>query len=274
MPRCDLLVWILVTKLAPSYYVKLDRLLVQTGRYRELCSWRKDFKKEWRNLETRQITFPINDAYKPRTDKWTCTCPAFVTSRFLICKHLIQDVERVPPVFFLEVKRHRTAPFWRHKALKLNQDRAIDEGGAQAQAADDDDNDEGGADDEDDDLDFDDVVEARGDGSTFEEAINADIDLIAEFVQSLRHQVQFRDQRMLNALEREGAGFLRLARACMGKEKRLQSTRGRNTCDVGEVNNHSHVLSRKTHKCRNRHMTVESGTLNPTIRPLNHHVNT
>jgi len=180
----------------------------------------------------------------------------------------------VPPVFFLEVKRHRTAPFWRHKALKLNQDRAIDEGGAQAQAADDDDNDEGGADDEDDDLDFDDVVEARGDGSTFEEAINADIDLIAEFVQSLRHQVQFRDQRMLNALEREGAGFLRLARACMGKEKRLQSTRGRNTCDVGEVNNHSHVLSRKTHKCRNRHMTVESGTPNLTIRPLNHHVNT
>lgn len=50
MPRCDLLVWILVTKLAPSYYVKLDRLLVQTGRYRELSSWREDFKKEWRVL--------------------------------------------------------------------------------------------------------------------------------------------------------------------------------------------------------------------------------
>jgi hypothetical protein len=50
-----------------------------------------------------------------------------------------------------------------------------------------------------------------------------------EFVQGLRHQVQFRDQRMLNALEREGAGFLRLARACMGKEKRLQSTRGGET---------------------------------------------
>jgi hypothetical protein len=51
----------------------------------------------------------------------------------------------------------------------LNQDRAIDEGSAQAQAADEDDNDnEGGVDDEDDNLDFDDMVEARGDGSTFE----------------------------------------------------------------------------------------------------------
>ncbi|KAJ7721079.1 hypothetical protein DFH07DRAFT_691115, partial [Mycena maculata] len=33
MPRCDLLVWILVTKLAPCYYRKLDRLLTDTGRY-------------------------------------------------------------------------------------------------------------------------------------------------------------------------------------------------------------------------------------------------
>ena len=45
--------------------------------------------------------------------------------------------------------------------------------------------------------------------------MNANVDLIAKFVQDLRYQVQFRDQRMLNTLEREGAGFLPLARACM-----------------------------------------------------------
>jgi hypothetical protein len=28
-----------------------------------------------------------------------------------MCKHLIQDVEHVPPIFFLEVRRHRTTPF-------------------------------------------------------------------------------------------------------------------------------------------------------------------
>lgn len=84
MPPCDLLVWILVTKLAPLYYVKLDRLLVQTGRYRKLCSWREEFKKQWQILEKQQITLPINDAYRPKIDKWTCTCPAFLTSCFLI----------------------------------------------------------------------------------------------------------------------------------------------------------------------------------------------
>ncbi|KAJ7816435.1 hypothetical protein B0H14DRAFT_2374646, partial [Mycena olivaceomarginata] len=40
-------------------------------------------------------------------------------------------------------------------------------------------------------------------------------------------QRQFRDQRMLQTLEREGASFLRLAWACLGKEKRLTSTRGK-----------------------------------------------
>ena len=33
------------------------------------------------------------------------------------------------------------------------------------------------------------VVEARGEGSRFEEAMNANVDLIAEFVQGLRYQV-------------------------------------------------------------------------------------
>jgi len=90
MPRCDLLVWILVTKLAPTYYRKLDLLLKEQARYRELSSWRKPFKK---------------------------ICPAFVISRFLLCKHLIQRVHPVPSVFFLEAERFREAPFWRHKTL-------------------------------------------------------------------------------------------------------------------------------------------------------------
>ena len=38
-------------------------------------------------------------------------CPAFVCSRFLICKHLVQAVQ---PVVFLQVKRNRTLPFLEH----------------------------------------------------------------------------------------------------------------------------------------------------------------
>lgn len=228
MPRCDLLVWILVTKLAPSYYTKLDRLLIQTGRYRELCSWRKEFKRDWRKLAKREITMPINDAYRPDAVKWCCTCPAFVTSRFLICKHLVQSVHQPPPVFFLEVKRYRTAPFWRHETLKPILDfeslfshlviTGKDDEQDVAESDGDDDEDE-------EELDFD-VGEVIERGRTFEEALEANIELITEFVGGLQFQAQFRDQRMLSALEREGAGFLRLARACIAKERKYRSQRG------------------------------------------------
>ncbi|KAF8889149.1 hypothetical protein CPB84DRAFT_1749343 [Gymnopilus junonius] len=63
------------------------------------------------------------------------------------------------------------------------------------------------------------------DGQTFEEALMDEIKLIEEFTAGLKHQAQFRDGRLLNTLQREGAGFLRFAKACMEKERRLNSTR-------------------------------------------------
>jgi hypothetical protein len=98
-------------KTGPLYYRRADRLLVDTGRYRELTSRRKDFKKQWRELETKETSFPINDAYRPNLNEWKCTCPSLSISRFLIYSHLVQMVRRVPPVFFLEAKRARTIPF-------------------------------------------------------------------------------------------------------------------------------------------------------------------
>jgi hypothetical protein len=53
--------------------------------------------------------------------------------------------------------------------------------------------------------------------------MNANVDFIAEFAQGLRYQVQFRDQRMLNTLEHEGADFLR---GHVWKRKRSRSQRG------------------------------------------------
>lgn len=63
------------------------------------------------------------------------------------------------------------------------------------------------------------------DGRTFEEAMKGDIDLILDFARGLRHQIQFRDQRVLNACQREDTSFLQLAKACIDKEKRMNSTR-------------------------------------------------
>ena len=104
MPHCDLLVWILVIELALTYYWKLNHLLTETGRFHELPSWRKGFKREWRKLEKKPIMMPINDGYRPDAKKMVCTCPYLATSRFLICKHLVQSVHPVPPIFFLEAK--------------------------------------------------------------------------------------------------------------------------------------------------------------------------
>ncbi|KAJ7182122.1 hypothetical protein C8R46DRAFT_885355 [Mycena filopes] len=119
MPRVDLLVWILIKKLGPTYDRKLDHFLQDTGRFRELPSWRKDFKADWRKKEKTPITTDPDrlDKYRTQPAKWVCTCPDLPKSRFLICKHLVQGVKPVSPVFFLEVQRNRTAPFWSHPSL-------------------------------------------------------------------------------------------------------------------------------------------------------------
>jgi hypothetical protein len=227
MPRCDLLAWILIVKLAPSFYRKLDRLLTDTGRYWELPFWRKHFKRTWRELEKRPITLPVNPAYKTDTKKMICTCPSLPISRFLLCKHVVQGVKPVPPVFFLKVRRQRTAPFWTHPSLRpLGDDSGPDEPSEDIEMACEDAAANMSVDSEEDNDDSLVDTQPDGDQGTFVEAMDEEIDVILEFAKGLKFQRQFRDQRMLQALQREGASFLRLARACLGKEKRLRSTRG------------------------------------------------
>jgi hypothetical protein len=83
----------------------------------------------------------------------------------------------------------------------------------------------GGDSDEDEGEDVDEIVGVAG-GRTFQETLDEEIDLIVNFAQGLRYQAQFRDQRLLNALERNGAGFFRMARACLDKENRMRTGRG------------------------------------------------
>src|SRR6202034_2570855 len=63
------------------------------------------------------VMTPVNDKYRPDPKRGACTCPVFVRTRPLICKHLVQAVQPVPPIFFLQVKRNRTLPFWEHPTL-------------------------------------------------------------------------------------------------------------------------------------------------------------
>ena len=107
--------------------------------------------------------------------------------------------------------------------MKILDESGVSEEGAGIAGAEGGDDDDERSDGEDEDFDEDNrFVPITDDGQTFEEAFNDNIDLVTEFLAGLKFQVQFHDQRMLNTFEREGAGFFRLARACLDKEKRLK----------------------------------------------------
>jgi len=119
---------------------------------------------------------PINEAYRPDVKRWVCICPAMVLNRFLLCKHLVQAVQPVSPLFFLEVRHQRTAPIWSHSLLKPPSEgplapqnvAEIDKTapGADGGEREDDDDDEDNSDDGDDVQDF---QEALREGLTFHE---------------------------------------------------------------------------------------------------------
>jgi hypothetical protein len=85
-PRLDYLVWIVCSRVLPDQLTRFQQ--IQHGR--QAPSWFSDFKKDW----TRLTIQPISDGAKERhyTDlvNWICSCPSFLGSRFLICKHLVQ----------------------------------------------------------------------------------------------------------------------------------------------------------------------------------------
>ncbi|KAF7799214.1 hypothetical protein EIP86_010446 [Pleurotus ostreatoroseus] len=227
-PRIDLLVWIIITKLAPPYYQKLAVRLNDIGRFRELATWRKDFKADWKKCLCTPISLPLNDAYRPDPYKW----------------HLVQAVKPVPPIFFLTVTRNRTAPFWSHSDLipllpapettvsdlpstatctALNSHGDVDSAprGPSAEPAADPD-----AEDSDDDIIDTEPPEFVQEGETYLERMTKIIGTFRDFSDGLEYQLQFNDRRILDVVEREAAGALRLARTCLAKEKQAQSTRG------------------------------------------------
>ena len=177
---------------------------------------------------------PLNDKYRPDPYKWVCTCPAFVRSRFLACKHLVQAVQPVPPTFFLQVKRNRTLPFWQHPTLvplERNPSEVAANPPHTSKAPDDNDDEQepcGEASDEDDTENIIDMETTpwECDGGTYRERLVDNITTIRDFCDGLEYQLQFEDRRMLETLEREGTSFLRLAEACLSRERRSNTTRG------------------------------------------------
>ncbi|KAL1704651.1 hypothetical protein EV121DRAFT_205376 [Schizophyllum commune] len=228
LPRCDLLVWILVTKLTPFYYRMLDYRINDIGRYREQAPWRAAFKSCWRRLEKAEVIEEnedrlVSDAYRPDPVKWICGCRAFVRSRFLVCKHLVHRVRPVSAIFFREVRRSRTTPFWSHPELQpldVGGDGDIREGGDEVESdgESEDDGDEG--------HEPDNTLDIGG-LRTYDEECDDIVRTLLNFADGIKYNTQFRDRRFLETVERKGAVFLRFARDCLEKERRMQSGRGK-----------------------------------------------
>lgn len=232
LPRLDLLAWVLITRLAPTYYRKLEVMLNDIGRFRELPKWRKDFKADWIKAMRTEITMPLNEKYRPDAQRFVCTCPQFVISRFLVCKHIVQQFQPVDPRFFLEVTRNRCLPFWSHPSLKplaTPMDHPATAEGDGAEEAYDRQN-LAGYEIEDDWEDDDELVDmevrvGEGEKNAVKEKMEDYIHLFREFCDGLEYQVKFQDARFLTSLERDGAGFIRFAQNCLSRERRHNSSR-------------------------------------------------
>ncbi|KAL0565472.1 hypothetical protein V5O48_016550 [Marasmius crinis-equi] len=227
-PRIDFLIWVVVVKAGRAYLNSFEDIMADTGRWTHHLSWQKDFKREWRRCGKTKIPQPINPKYRPDPSRWVCTCPYFASSRFLLCKHLVQAVHNVEPVFFWEVQRNRAAPWYTHPSLQplvptLKITPAAALLNTNIRATDKEDNAEGGSNNDSDDE----VDEDNGQFGPSEPVIlpSARAKLLRMFADGLEFQDQFHDHRFSKALERSGRSLFMMAEECLKKEGLLNSTR-------------------------------------------------
>jgi len=103
-PRLDHLTQILTEQLIPDFEFKL----AQFNRSRGLPTWWQNFKKDWTSLSLIDIRPGMEDRYHVDINNWICSCPAYLKSRYLICKHLVckKNGRQFIPTYTETVRRH------------------------------------------------------------------------------------------------------------------------------------------------------------------------
>ncbi|CAB4392891.1 unnamed protein product [Rhizophagus irregularis] len=102
--RLDLVTFIVITRLLPHSEAMYNKY--KSGR--EKVSWRKEFKKCWKNLAKQEFSGKL---YYTNTDQWICSCLAFLNNRFFLCKHLVKSVNNIITIeFFNSVQRQGIYP--------------------------------------------------------------------------------------------------------------------------------------------------------------------
>lgn len=128
----------------------------RVGRPTALAGWQKDLRRDWiifmsksdaeqkvrRELAVRrsglkgkareerlaQIAADLQrmaGTYHTSIETWTCSCPAYLISRFLTCKHLVREAEKKIGSkendlgFFRNLRRNHHAPYFRIKGIHV-----------------------------------------------------------------------------------------------------------------------------------------------------------
>lgn len=152
-PRLDLVTHLVITLVIPEVCTRLDYHLDRrrVGRPKQLARWQEDFKAAWeeygRSDEARrtakeaaitgkqkktkawreqQLAWIREDlereagTYHTSIEDWTCSCPSYLISRFLLCKHLVRAADVILAAQgklltlrdYYELRRRREAPFY------------------------------------------------------------------------------------------------------------------------------------------------------------------
>ncbi|KAJ7823081.1 hypothetical protein B0H14DRAFT_3088937 [Mycena olivaceomarginata] len=115
-PRLDQLVYILIYEVTPVIAARTPYLdsIFRLGAARPLTTWQKGFKSSWQNLMKRNLS---GKQYQTIVDAWTCTCGRQKFDPHHLCKHLVQAVPPPSANFWVEIRRRRTMPLYRHPEL-------------------------------------------------------------------------------------------------------------------------------------------------------------
>lgn len=144
-PRLDLVVNVVISNVLPRAQRTLDyiRGMRRKGRPSALARWQVDFKAAWMDMsktdEQRVVEKQLKwlrkpaktkgrterlaeldeeerrpqGTYKTDIERWTCSCPSYLISCFLLCKHLVraanialQDEPLTSLAFFHKLRRN------------------------------------------------------------------------------------------------------------------------------------------------------------------------
>jgi hypothetical protein len=150
-PRLDLVTHLVIENVLPRVRRRIAYVcgLRRIGRAKALAGWQTDFRAEWLDLgktdEYRLVEKELewrrkpkktkgrterlaqideeknrpNGTYITNIDRWTCSCPSYLISRFLLCKHLVRTANTFlddKPLdsldFFFNLRRNHYPPYY------------------------------------------------------------------------------------------------------------------------------------------------------------------